>query len=271
MVRTPATRGDWLAAGWRVPATPLLVSQHQAFAALLTHLGCQVECAPAIDGLVDAVYMYDSAFVIGDGAIVLRSPKPNRFDEAEHAEAALRIAGIPIVGRLTGDARCDGGDLMWLDDQTLVAGRTYRTNAEAHRQLAVLLAAEGRTLVRVDMPHDHGPQFCMHLMSVVSPITETLAVVHEPLAPVTLLEELSARSIRWIAVDDDEYRAMGTNVLAVRPGVVVMLEGLAKTRNALEAAGVEVHIYQGSELSLKGDGGPTCLTRPLWRDNGAAS
>ena len=265
MVRTPATSGDWLKAGWRVPDGVTLLRQHEGFIQLLLDLGCEVEIAPAVDGMVDAVYMYDSSFVIGHGAIVLHSPKPSRHGEGPMAEASLTSAGIPIVGRLTGDARCDGGDLMWFEDGTLIAGRTYRTNAAAHEQLRVLLEADGHRLIRADMPHDRGPDVCLHLMSVVSPVDTNLAVVFEPLSPTPLIEALVERDVKWVSVDAEEYERMGTNVLAVRRGVVVMLDGLPRTRNALEAAGVETHVYDGSHLSLKGDGGPTCLTRPLWR------
>ena len=265
MVRTPATSGDWLKAGWRAPDSSTLLRQHEGFIQLLLDLGCEVEIAPAVDGMVDAVYMYDSAFVVGHGAIVLHSPKPSRQGEGPMAEASLTSAGIPIVGRLTGDARCDGGDLMWFEDGTLMAGRTYRTNAAAHEQLGVLLEADGRRFIRADMPHDKGPDVCLHLMSVVSPVNTNLAVVFEPLSPTPLIEALVERDVKWVSVDAEEYERMGTNVLAVRPGVVVMLDGLPRTRQALEAAGVETHVYDGSHLSLKGDGGPTCLTRPLWR------
>ncbi len=265
MVRTPAIAGDWAAAGWRTPDAMTLLAQHEAFIEVLLDVGCEVDIAPALDGLVDAVYMYDSAFVVGSGAIVLHSPKPSRQGESTAAEHALSRAGVPIIGRLDGDARADGGDLMWLEDGTLIAGRTYRTNAQAHRQIAKILATEGASMIRADMPHDRGPDICLHLMSVVSPVDTSLAVVFEPLAPVPLLEALRERGVAWISVDADEYETMGTNVLAVRPGVVIMLDGLPNTRRALEAAGVEVHVYDGSHLSLKGDGGPTCLTRPIWR------
>jgi dimethylargininase len=265
MVRIPAISGDWDAAGWRVPDAATLLGQHEAFVQVLLDLGCEVHIAPAVEGMVDAVYMYDSAFVVGSGAVILHSPKPSRQGEEAMAETALDAAGVPIVGRLSGQARADGGDLMWFEDGTLIAGRTYRTNESAHDQLAAILAAEGHRLIRADMPHDKGPDVCLHLMSVVSPVDTNLAVVFEPLAPVPLLEALRDRDIAWINVDADEYERMGTNVLAVRPGVVVMLDGLPRTRAALEALGVEVHTYDGSHLSLKGDGGPTCLTRPLWR------
>jgi len=90
-------------------------------------------------------------------------------------------------------------------------------------------------------------------------------VIYEPLAPVRLLETLRERDIGWIAIDRESYDGMGCNVLAVRPGVVVMVDAAPAVRRALERRGVEVHTYDGSELSLKGDGGPTCLTAPLLR------
>jgi N-dimethylarginine dimethylaminohydrolase len=265
LVRTPATSGDFAGAGWREPDPQLLLRQHAAFCELLAGLGCDVVTAPAVDGLVDACYMYDSAFTVGDGAIILRSAKPARQEEWAPAAEALEAAGVPIVGQLDGDATADGGDLLFLDPRTLVAGRGYRTNAAAHRQIDALLASRGVALERVDLPHDQGPAHVLHTMSFISPIAEDLAVVFEPLMPVTLVELLAERGIRTVPVDHDEYLTMACNVLPVRPGVVLVVDGNPKARRAMEAAGVEVHAYDGSEISLKGDGGPTCLTRPIWR------
>ena len=264
LVSAPALRGDFAAAGWRRPDPLLLQRQHDAFCELLEGLGCEVIVAPAPDDLVDAVFPYDPAFVTRAGTIVLQMAKPQRQGEPERLAAACEAAGVPIAGRLSGAARADGGDLFWVDDDTLAAGRGYRTNAEAHRQLAEILAREGATLERCDLPHDRGASHVLHLMSVVSPVADNLAVVFEPLAPVPLLELLDTRGIRRIPVDPEEYETIGCNVLAVRPGVVVVANGNPRTRRALEAAGCEVHAYDASELS-KGDGGPTCLTRPLYR------
>jgi N-dimethylarginine dimethylaminohydrolase len=265
LVRTPATTGDFLGAGWRTPDAAALVAQHDAFCGLLDGLGAEVVVAPAVDGLVDAVYMYDSAFTVGDGAIVLRSAKPARSLEWSPAADALAGAGVPVIAHLEGEARADGGDLFFLDAQTLVAGRGYRTNAAAHRQLAAVLAPRGVAVERVDLPHDQGRAHVLHTMSFISPVADDLAVVFEPLMPVPLVELLGERGIRTIPVDEDEYHRMACNVLPVRQGVVVVVDGNPKARRAMEAAGVEVHAYDGSEISLKGDGGPTCLTRPLLR------
>jgi len=265
LVRTPATEGDFAAAGWRQPDPTVLLRQHAAFCELLSELGCDVVVAPAAEGQVDACYAYDSAFTISDGAIVLRSAKPARQGEWEPAAEALEAAGVPVLAHLDGDATADGGDMVFLDSRTLVVGRGYRTNAAAHRQIDALLAPRGVALERVDLVHDLGPAHVLHTMSFISPIADDLAVVFERLMPVPLVELLAERGIRTIPVDEDEYLTMASNVLPVRPGVVVVVDGNPKARRAMEAAGVEVHAYDGSEVSLKGDGGPTCLTRPIWR------
>jgi len=265
LTRSPATTGDFLGAGWRQPDVGLLARQHEAFCELLTNLGVEVIVAPAIPGLVDACYTFDPAFVTSTGAIVLRAAKPIRVEEPLLLKKELEAAGVPVVGRLEEPAHADGGDLLWLDESTLLAGRGYRTNTEAHRQLTERLAHENVKLERCDLAHDRGPGHVLHLLSVVSPVADDLALVFEPLAPVPLLEQLDARGVRRISVDTDEFGTLACNALAIRPGVVVMVDGNPRTRRALEATGCEVHVYDGSELSLKGDGGPTCLTRPLLR------
>jgi N-dimethylarginine dimethylaminohydrolase len=265
LVRRPAVTGDFAAANWRAPDAGLLARQHEAFGQLLTDLGCEVEVAPAAGGLVDATYVRDPGLVTGAGVVLFQMAKPARAAEPALLGAALTAAGVPVLARLAGAARADGGDFIWLDEHTVLAGRSYRTNAEGLRQLAQILAAEGASLEPVDLPHDRGPGHVLHLMSLISPVADDLAVVYPPLAPVALMETLAERGIRVVLVDADEYETMGCNVLAVAPRRVVMVNGNPRTRAALESAGCEVHGYDGSEISLKGDGGPTCLTAPVWR------
>jgi N-dimethylarginine dimethylaminohydrolase len=264
LVVRPTTVGDFAAAGWREPDGDLLRRQHDGFVALLDGLGVEVVVAEAPEGLVDACFAYDPVFVTAAGAIELQMAKPARADEPGFLAAEVEKAGVAVHARLTGDAHADGGDMLWLDDQTLAVGRGYRTNAEAHRQLRDILAAEGAVVARADLPHHLGPAHVLHLMSVVSPVAEDLAVVFEPLAPVPLLDLLRERGYRTIACDPDEFDTQGCNILAVRPGVVVMADSAPVTRAALERAGVDVRLYAASEIN-KGDGGPTCLTRPLVR------
>jgi dimethylargininase len=266
LVRRPSVSGDFAAAAWRIPDPDLLARQHDAFAALLAGLGCAVDVAPALDDRVDATYVRDPGLVTGTGVVLFQMAKPARMAEPEHLGAALQDVGVPVTARLSGSARADGGDFIWLDEHTVLAGRSYRTNAEGLAQLAAILAEQDVSLEKVDLPHDRGPGSVLHLMSLISPVADDLAVVYPPLAPVPLMEALADRGITVIAVDEAEYETMACNVLAVAPGQVVMVDGNPRTRAALEAAGCEVHVYDGSEISLKGDGGPTCLTAPTWRE-----
>lgn len=265
LVRRPATTGDWAGAAWRTPDPALLALQHEGFCELLGGLGVEVEVAAALDGQVDAVYMHDPMLLTGRGGIVLRMAKPARGREPAAAAAELERLGIPLLGSLEAPAYADAGDRFWLDDTTVAVGLGYRTNSAGATALAELMAPEGVRVETYDMPHDQGPGSVLHLQSVLSGVDAGLLVVYEPLAPVRLLQHLRDRGADWIAIDQDSYRAMGCNVLAVSPGVVVMLDGIPAVRRELERRGIEVHVYDGSELSLKGDGGPTCLTQPLLR------
>lgn len=265
LVRRPALTGDWAGAGWRAPDAALLARQHEDFCVLLDGLGCDVEVADAQDGLVDAVYMHDPVMLTGAGAILLRMRKPVRATEPDLLAAELERLGVPVLGRLPEDAWVDGGDRFWSDDRTMAVGMGYRTTRAGVAALGALVAPEGIEVVGYDLPHDAGPDHVLHLQSLISAVTHDLLVVYEPLMPVRLLDDLRARGYDWLPLAADEYLGMGANLLCVRPGVVIMVEGVPALQERLEARGVEVHTYDGSELSLKGDGGPTCLTCPLLR------
>jgi dimethylargininase len=257
--------GDFASAAWLgTPDLERLRAQHAAFAELLSSLGVEVTVLPADDGLVDACFAYDPVLVTDRGSIELRMAKPARVAEPSRLVAALADLGVPPAGRLDGGAVADAGDMFWLDEETLAVARGYRTNVAAHEQLSAILAEEGAAVERFDLPHYRGPDNLLHLLSVVSPVAEDLAVVFEPLCPVPLLEALDERGIRRLHCDPDELELQGCNVLTVRPGVVVMADTAPRTRGILERAGCEVHVYGASELNL-GEGGPTCLTQPVLR------
>lgn len=266
---TPATTGDFVGAGWREPAPAELLEQHRAFRTLLTDLGVEVinsdlTSTDAARGLVDLTFVHDSCFVVGEGFVELAMTKPIRSPEPALLAEFLRATGVPQVGTLTGAAHTDGGDMFWMDGTTLAIGRGYRTSAAAVEQLAALLAPEGARVRAYDLPGWRGRDHVLHLMSVVSLVADDLALTYPPLAPVALLEDLALRGIKTLEVDDADFENQGCNVLAVRPGVVVMTDATPRTQAMLEAAGVEVHTYAASEIN-KGDGGPTCLTRPVLR------
>ena len=266
MVRTPTTVGEFVGDGhWREPDRAKLLTQHAEFVDLLRNLGATVEVAEPAEGLVDAVYTHDPMTMTPYGALLYQMRKPIRAPEPAVVRRDLERLGVPIVGELTGSAYSDGGDKVWLDERTFVIGRGYRTNRAAIEQIGALLTPYGIDVVAVDLPHFLGPDAVLHLMSVISPLDADLAVVYEPLAPVALLELLAERQIRTIAVDEDEFWTQGANILAVGPRRVVLAAGNDKVHKLLLDAGVEVHVFDGSEVAVKGDGGPTCLTQPLWR------
>lgn len=263
-VRPPSMRGDYQRAHWAQPLDlDLLVEQHAAFVALLQHLGCGVVELPPVDDMPDAIFTYDPCFVVGDGFIELQGAKAVRAGEPPLLSSELQDLGVPLIGRLTGTATADGGDMFWLDDHTLAVGRSYRTNDHAIDQLRCMIEQQVR-IEAFDLPHDLGPEYCLHLMSVVSPIRDDLAVVYERLAPIRLLEALRSRGVELLPLPESNYASLGCNVLTVRPGVVVMASGNDATAGLLRDHGVDVHVYQASEIS-KGEGGPTCLTRPIFR------
>ena len=263
-VRPPSVRGDYEVAHWAQPLDmSLLVDQHAAFVELLAELGCEIDVLDPVDDMPDAIFTYDPCFVVGNGFIEFQGAKQARAGEPPLLAAELEARGIPRIGRLNGDAAADGGDFFWLDDSTLAVGRSYRTNDEAIEQVRSMLEPDV-TIEAFDLPHDQGPDFCLHLMSVVSPIRDDLAVVYERLAPVRLLEALRSRGVELLALPDQDYATLGCNVLTVRPGVAVIASGNDATVQLLRDHGVEVHVYEASEIS-KGEGGPTCLTRPLLR------
>src|SRR5262249_51129151 len=182
LVRRPATAGDFAAAHWWQPDPGLLVAQHDAFCELLAGLGCEVEVAAALEGLVDATYIRDRGVVTQRGGVVFQMAKPARRDEPGHLGTALEAAGVPVVARLDGAARADGGDFVWLDPATLLIGRSYRTNAAGVAQMRAVMATEGVTVLSADLPHDLGPDHVLHLMSFLSPVADDLAGGVSPLA-----------------------------------------------------------------------------------------
>ncbi|MBJ7422199.1 MAG: hypothetical protein JHC58_05020 [Ilumatobacteraceae bacterium] len=266
LVRTPTTVGNFVAdAQWREPDRDALVREHSEFVNLLSSLGCTVHTAQAVDGLVDAVYMHDPMIMTPHGAILLQMGKRVRQPEPAQIRKDLERIGVPILGELTGSAIADGGDKVWLDAKTLLIGHGYRTNGEGIAQIRKMLAPYGVEVHAFDLPHFQGPDAVLHLMSVLSPISQDKAVVYEPLAPIRLLEFLKSRNITWLTVNDTEVHTQGANILTVEPNVVVLAAGNPEIEGKLRKSGVTVHIFNGANVAVKGDGGPTCLTAPLLR------
>ncbi len=236
--------------------------QHAAFADLLASLGTRVHLLDAETESPDLVYAFDPLLVTDRGAIPLRPGKPNRRGEPAAIEAWTLDRGIPTVGRIEAPGTIEGGDTLWLRPDLFCIGRTLRTNDDGARQLAALVGGDVRIF---DVPYWRGRAELVHLMSVISPVADDLAVAYLPLMPVGLWQLLQDLRYRLVEVEEDEYPALACNVLAVRPGVVILAEGNPKISAALAARGVEVHTYAATEVGVNGSGGPTCMTRPILR------
>lgn len=259
---------QWRALHYRdAPDLQRAVREFDHFVELLAAAGTEVALAGGADDLtLDALYVRDAALITAAGAILCAMGKPARAGEPAALRADLAAAGVDVIGAIDGDGRLEGGDVCWLPGNRLAVGRGYRTNDEGIRQLTVLTAGLIEELVVVPLPHWRGPADVFHLMSILSPVSEDAVLVHAPLLPVPFREWLLARGLRLIEVAAEEFSSMAGNVLALAPGCCLMLDGNPRTRARLRDAGIEVQVYAGEEISRKGEGGPTCLTRPLVRD-----
>jgi N-dimethylarginine dimethylaminohydrolase len=248
------------------PDLAVAQQEHDALVEILRQNGAEVvyHDAPMPDHS-DAIFVHDPVIVTDAGAIVLRMGKGLRRGEEDAIATCLENSGVPIHARLEGAALAEGGDLLWIDHETLAVGLGFRTNIEGLKQLAAALEPIGAGAIPVPLPYGDGPEACLHLMSVISMLDHDLALVYLPFLPVPFVQLLQDRGIAFVEVSEHEYATMGTNVLALTPRKCLMLEGNPIAKKRLEAAGCEVLTYKGEELSLKAEGGPTCLTRPVWR------
>ncbi len=255
---------------WHYTARPDLESaqqEHDALVTLLRQAGAEVvyHDEPQPDR-ADAIYVFDPVLVTDQGAIILSMGKDLRRGEEAAMARRLEALGVPVCYTLHGEARAEGGDLLWLDHDTLAVGLGFRTNAKGLRQLEEALDGTGVTVIPVELPYYTGPEACLHLLSLISIVDRKLAVVYPSLLSVPFWQQLQKRGFRLIEVPQEEFETMGPNVLALAPGKCLMLEGNPITRRRLEEAGCEVLTYRGNEISLKAEGGPTCLTRPILRE-----
>lgn len=266
LVRAP--RADdlhgWCGCSWRAePDARRIAEEHEAFCSLLEEAGAEVVYAESpAEGNPDAIYTYDPALVADEGALLLHPGKACRRAEVDAMAEDFERAGVPVAGRLREPECAEGGDCCWLDERTLLVGCGYRTNEAGIERLRELLPDV--EVLAYDLPHWHGRGEVMHLMSLISPLAPDLAVVYAPLLPTRLAQLLEEREVELVEVADDELESLGSNVLALAPRVALAVEGNPRTCERMKRAGVEVLTYRGEELS-KGDGGPTCLTRPLLR------
>jgi N-dimethylarginine dimethylaminohydrolase len=240
--------------------------EYEAFEQVFKDNGTEIFYLPQDSSVnMDSIYCRDAAIATSHGMIICNMGKEGRKNEPLAEQKAFEEQGIPVLGVISAPGTIEGGDVAWLDEKTLAVGHTYRTNEEGIKQITALLAPIGVDVIVVPMPHYRGPSDVFHLMSVLSPVDSNLAVVYSPLIPIVFRNELIKRGYELVEVPEAEFDSMGCNVLALAPRVCLMVKGNPITKERLEKAGCKVIEYEGAEISVKGGGGPTCLTRPVER------
>lgn len=263
------------------------IREYDAFVEILAATGTAIDfLGPDTRTGLDSIYVRDAGVVCRNGLILCSMSKAERRHEpaamGDGLQAARNDAGaaadlmatddsdsgdepMPICGAITGQGRLEGGDVAWVSPRCLAVGRGKRTNSEGIRQLRDLLGDCIDDLVEVPLPDARVDGDCFHLMSIFSPLADDVALVYPPLLPDAFRHALLERNIRLVEVPEAEFARMGCNVLAIAPGQVVAVEGHPVTRRNMERHGLQVFSVAAQEISLKGAGGPTCLTRPLVR------
>jgi len=197
---------------------------------------------------------------------VMRPGKANRIPEAQlHQKFCVFMAHMPMLVKIIEPASTEAGDMVWLDSKTLLVGNGYRTNRDGIAQLRTALSRHGIEVIPAPLPYGSGPSACLHLMSLLSLLDERTALVDLPWLAVATVELLKARGYGFIEIDYQERETLACNVLSLGNKRLLALEENARTNAKLGAAGFDVRTFPGSELSINGGGGPTCLTRPLLR------
>lgn len=247
----------------------LLKRQHAAFAEIVKSSGAEIEwLTPTANNLADAVFTHDPSLVTDRGAILLNMGKPLRRGEVAEHSRFYTGNQIPILGSISPPGMVEAGDCLWLDPQTLAVGRGFRTNDAGIAQLQSMLGPLGVEVLTFDLPLYTGPDACLHLMSIISLLDQDLALIYEPLFPVGLYQLLRERAVTLVPAPVEEFEAsngLNLNVLAMSPRHGVMISGFSGTEAALRNAGCHIETFEGDELCIKCEGGPTCLTRPILR------
>jgi len=261
----------WRELGFRhAPQFGAAQAQHDEMRRELESAGAKVvEMAPAAGLSLDAVYAHDASLATDFGLILMRPGKSNRLAEGPHHGSCGEKIGIPTSGQIAAPGTAEAGDMVWLDAKTLLVGRSYRTNAEGIRQMSELLAPRGVEVVSAALPHGSGPDVCLHLMSLMSLLDEKTMLVDLAWLAVETVELLRDRGFNLIEIDGSERDTLACNVLALGGKRLLAMEENRKTNERLRRSGFDVRTFPGDELCTNGGGGPTCLTRPLLRDEWA--
>ena len=263
----PVRAVRWRELGYHhAPDCALAQMQHEAMCRELQAVGAELvnlQTQPELS--LDAVYAHDSALPTDWGIIIMRPGKANRLAEGACQRELYEQMGILILGEVTAPGTSEAGDIVWLNRETLLIGRSYRTNASGVEQIRAMLKPQSVEVLSAPLPHAAGPSTCLHLMSLMSVLDDNVVIVDLPWLAVETVELLSSRGFRFVEIDATERDTLACNVLSLGHRRLLALEENESTNQRLRQAGFDVRTFPGSELCINGSGGPTCLTRPFLR------
>ena len=245
-------------------------NEYECFVLALKKFGVDIHWILGDDlSNADSVFAYDASLMTPRGVILMSLGKEKRRGEEALHKSFYNSKGIPIIGQVESPGTAEAGDTLWLDDTTVVIGKGFRTNDLGAEQIRGILNAIGIKCYIFDLPFYHGKSACLHLMSIISMVDTKAALVCETLLPVGLWKLLNEKNINIICAPENEFYesdTLSTNVLALAPGECLMLDNLPDTEKVLRNADIKVTTFHAPALCIGCEGGPTCLTRPLFRD-----
>ena len=251
----------WYWRGREVPALDTLQAEHDRLVAALRVEGVEVVYLDRVaPGRMKSCYTRDSVIAVDGGAIVTRMGPPiRRGEEAPVTETLARI-GMPILRTIHGTGILEGGSFAFINSKTAVVGLSSRVNKEGVDQLENVLKVQGVELLRVELTG-----YRLHIDGAFVMIDIDTAFINPTQLPFWFLQKLEEMKIRTIEVTHEDQT--GTiNCIAVRPGRVIMSEGVApRTLEKLDKAGISVKLIPYQKMYL-GGGGIHCSTGPLIRD-----
>ena len=218
--------------------------------------------------LCDSIFTHDPSLVINEGAIILNMNKELRKNEIFSHIKMYESLNIPIVGKILDEGKVEGGDCLWINNETLLVGTGYRTNIEGVNQLNNILKNFNIDVMHTELPKISNYNSCFHLMSIISMIDYDLVIGYNKFISKELSDILKKYNIEIIKIPEKEYlnsKTLAVNVLALSPRNLIMLNGFDKTADLLVKSGCKLNFFNGDELWIKAEGGTTCLTRPILR------
>ncbi len=225
-----------------------ILKEHRAYLAALRAAGLEVEVLPPLERYPDSIFVEDPAFVVPEGAILLRPGVASRLGECEEIRDTLK-RHFHRVMELQNDEYADGGDVL-ITPEIIFIGMSQRTNRTGAKALRAKLDALGREARIVETPRT-----VLHFKTAVSLLSEDTVVATKAMADSGIFA-----GFKIIRVPDSEQHA--ANLLRVND-VVLMGDCFPRTIELIGKEGFDVRGLPVTEIG-KLDAGLSCMSLRWW-------